>query len=144
MLLTLLRKIKDMSETSHPKPSLYTLIGGETGVRTLVDRFYDLMDRDPAYQGIRQMHPESLANARDKLFWYLTGWMGGPELYVERFGHPRMRMRHQAFAIGTSEKDQWLDCMRIALQDTPLDDAIKARLMQAFGQIADAIRNKPD
>ena len=133
-----------MNDMSQRKQSLYTLIGGEAGVRTLVDRFYDLMDRDPAYQGIRQMHPASLEDARNKLFWYLLGWMGGPELYVEQFGHPRMRMRHAAFAISTNERDQWLECMTHALREAMLEESVKIRLMQAFRQIADAIRNQPD
>ena len=112
-------------------------------MRGLVDRFYDRMDADPAYESIRQMHPPSLESARDKLFWYLSGWMGGPEMYVERFGHPRMRMRHIHFAIGIAERDQWLSCMRFALQEAGLEDSVKDRLMDAFGKIADAIRNKP-
>lgn len=133
-----------MNENSQQKVTLYEVIGGEAGVRQLVDRFYDLMDQDPACAGIRSMHPPSLDEARNKLFWYLSGWMGGPDLYVERFGHPRMRMRHAAFAIGISERDQWLDCMRMALQVTRLDEDVKSRLMEAFGKIAEAIRNQPE
>ena len=134
----------NMNTNSPPGQTLYELIGGEAGVRGLVDRFYDQMDADPAYESIRQMHPASLESARDKLFWYLSGWMGGPEMYVERFGHPRMRMRHIHFAIGNAEKDQWLSCMRLALQEAGLEGSVKDRLMDAFGKIATAIRNKPE
>ena len=119
-------------------------MGGEVGVRALVDRFYDLMDQDPEYSPIRKMHPPSLAEARNKLFWFLSGWMGGPDLYVERFGHPRMRMRHMGFAIGNAERDHWLNCMRRALKDADIDDQMKQQLMQTFGKIADAVRNQPD
>lgn len=133
-----------MSESAPKKQSLYDLIGGDSGVRKLVDRFYDQMDQNPDYAGIRKMHPPSLADARDKLYWYFSGWMGGPDLFVERFGHPRMRARHIGFSIGTSERDQWLGCMNIALQDSALDDPVKDKLMQAFAQIADAIRNQPE
>ncbi len=131
-----------MNKNSAARHTLYELIGGEAGVRGLVDRFYDRMDADPAYEGIRQMHPPSLDGARDKLFWYLSGWMGGPEMYIERFGHPRMRMRHIHFAIGLAERDQWLNCMRLALREASLEDSVKTRLMEAFGKIADAIRNQ--
>ena len=138
------RATQSMNTDPTEKQTLYMLIGGDTGVRSLVDRFYDLMEQDTNYSGIRKLHPPSLNNARDKLYWYLSGWMGGPELYVERFGHPRMRMRQAAFSIGTNEKDQWLACMKSALQDTAFDEPIKIRLMQAFGQIAEAIRNQPE
>ena len=138
-------KVDDnMSEGVPQKQSLYVLIGGDTGVRELVDRFYDRMDLDPNYADIRKMHPSSLVEARDKLYWYFSGWMGGPDLFVERFGHPRMRARHSGFSIGANERDQWLGCMKIALQDSTLDEAVKEKLLQAFRQIAEAIRNQPE
>ena len=130
-----------MSES--PKQTVYELIGGESGVRGLADRFYDEMERNPDFAGIRAMHPPSLANAREKLFWFLSGWMGGPELYTERVGPPHLRIRHQTFQIGESERDQWLACMSIALQDAGLDVVLKKRMMQALSQIAERIRNRP-
>ena len=66
-------------------------IGGESRVRALVDRFYDLMDLEPAYSALRASHGSTLDEARNKLFWFLCGWLGGPAHYVERFGHPRLR-----------------------------------------------------
>ncbi len=132
-------------DTNLPqKLSLYEMIGGDTGVRKLVDRFYDLMDQNPDYLVIRQLHPPSLDSARDKLYWFLSGWMGGPDSYVERFGHPRMRIRHMHVPIGVVEKEQWLSCMRLALQDTGLNESIKLKLMEALGRIAEAIRNKEE
>src|SRR5690606_33113314 len=85
-------------------------IGGEERVRALVERFYDLMDLEPGYRELRAAHGDSLQSAREKLFWFLCGWLGGPEHYTSRFGHPRLRMRHMPFAIGILERDQWLAC----------------------------------
>jgi hemoglobin len=133
-----------MSDDSPQKRTLYELIGGDADVRKLVDRFYDLMDQNPDYLVIRKLHPPSLDGSRDKLYWFLSGWMGGPDMYVERLGHPRMRMRHKDVPIGIVERDQWLSCMRLALQDTSFDEPIKLKLMEAFGRIAEAVRNKPD
>ncbi|MDP3483558.1 MAG: group II truncated hemoglobin, partial [Sulfuricella sp.] len=83
----------------------YERIGGEEVVRKLVDRFYDLMDQQQDLQGIRELHAKSLKASREKLFLFLSGWLGGPQLYVEKYGHPRLRQRHLPFAIGESERD---------------------------------------
>jgi hemoglobin len=125
------------------KPIPYTLLGGEAGVRTLVERFYDLMDMEPAYAGIRALHAPDLSSAREKLFLFLSGWLGGPPLYVERHGHPRLRARHLPFAIATAERDQWLACMGQALDDCDVDPGLKASLLEAFFQTADWMRNRP-
>ena len=117
-------------------------LGGEAGVRTLVDRFYDLMELEPAYAGIRALHAPSLDAAREKLFLFLTGWLGGPPLYMDRYGHPRLRARHLPFAIGIDERDQWLACMRQALTDTEVEPALAAKLMEAFFGTADWMRNR--
>jgi hemoglobin len=119
----------------------YDALGAEAGVRALVDRFYDLMDLEPALAGIRALHPTPLDGSRDKLYWYLCGWLGGPQHYVERFGHPRLRARHLPYAIGLAERDQWLACMRQAMRDVGLDDALAKRLDEAFFNTADWMRN---
>lgn len=121
--------------------TLYDLLDGETGVRALVDRFYDLMDLEPAFAGIRVMHPPSLDGSRDKLFWFLSGWTGGPNLFVERFGHPRLRARHLPFAIGISERDQWLQCMDMALAEEGIVPSLQEPLRKAFAETADWMRN---
>jgi hemoglobin len=120
----------------------YALVGGDAGVRALVERFYDLMDVDPAYAHVRATHGASLDGARDKLHLFLSGWLGGPPLYVERHGHPRLRARHLPFAIGVTERDEWLACMRRALADTGVPDELAAALMPAFFQTADWMRNR--
>ncbi len=89
----------------------YALIGGESAILTLVDRFYFYMDSLPETQGIRSIHQPNLDSAKSKLFKYLSGWLGGPDLFVEEFGHPMLRARHLPFTIGESERDQWMLCM---------------------------------
>ena len=124
------------------EPSLYEMLGGETGLRALVNRFYDLMDVSPEAQKIRSFHAKSLDRSREKLFMFLSGWSGGPQLYIERFGHPRLRMRHMPFSIGTVERDQWLWCMNKALDESQLDRQVVEYLKVQFAEVADFMMNK--
>jgi len=124
--------------------TVFEALGGEAGVRALVDAFYDHMDRDPEHAGIRALHPPDLSGSRDKLFWFLCGWSGGPDHYVQRFGHPRLRARHLPFAICSAERDQWLHCMQLAMQERALAEILQERLATAFSQTADWMRNHPD
>lgn len=112
-------------------------------MRALVDRFYDLMDIEPGYAELRAAHGNTLEDARQKLFWFLCGWLGGPQHYTEQFGHPRLRMRHMPFSIGVQERDQWLACMDQAMGETGVDAALRARLKTSFFQTADWMRNQP-
>lgn len=123
-------------------PTAFTLLGGEPGVRALVDRFYDLMDLEPAYAGLRALHPTTTEGSRDKLFWFLCGWLGGPNHFVERFGHPMLRARHLPFAIGISERDQWMACMRQAMVELDIEPGMAERLGKALSGTADWMRNK--
>ena len=122
--------------------SIYESLGGEHTLRALVDRFYDVMDTAPEAAGIRALHPEDLTESRNKLFWFLSGWSGGPPMYIERFGHPRLRARHLPFAIGEAERDQWMWCMNRALEDTLPEGLLRIQLSHAFAQIADFMRNR--
>ena len=122
----------------------YELIGEESGVRALVDRFYDLMDSLPEAQAIRALHARSLKASREKLFLFLSGWLGGPDLYVQHYGHPRLRQRHLPFPIGRSERDQWMLCMRQALTDTDMPAGLREQLLAAFFKTADHMRNRPE
>ena len=130
--------------TDAPAASLtpFAQLGGEPAVRALVDRFYDLMDLEPAYAGIRRLHPESLDGSRDKLHWFLCGWLGGPNLYIERFGHPRLRARHLPYTIGLAERDQWLACMMSAMAEQQVDPMLAQRLAESFFGTADWMRNQ--
>ena len=126
----------------RPPTTVFESIGGEAAVRALVDRFYDLMDLEPAYRELRALHPPSLDGSRDKLHWFLCGWMGGPQHYVERFGHPMLRARHLPFAIGIRERDQWVACMQQAMHEQAVDETLAQRLAQSFFGTADWMRNR--
>jgi len=121
----------------------YERIGGETKVRELVDRFYQHMDDLPETYGIRKLHAADLGNSRQKLFDFLSGWMGGPQLFVQKHGHPMLRRRHLPFPIGDQERDQWLLCMRIALDETVAEPGLRQELYNAFVKVADHMRNQP-
>ncbi len=129
-------------EEKSPFDTPFEWIGGQDRVRALVERFYDLMDLEPAYKELRASHGSTLQAARDKLFMFLCGWLGGPDLYVEQFGHPRLRMRHMPFSIGILERDQWLACMDQAMGETGVDPVLRERLKQSFFQTADWMRNR--
>ena len=122
----------------------YELIGGETVVARLTDRFYQLMDETPQFAGIRAMHPADLKESRDKLFMFLSGWLGGPDLFVEKFGHPRLRARHMPFAIGSSERDQWVSCMLLAMEQVGIEEALRQSLLKSFFNTADFMRNRQE
>jgi hemoglobin len=133
-----------MSEDATPADvaTPYQRMGGEAAVRALVDRFYDLMDLEAPYAGIRALHPQDLDGSRDKLHWFLCGWLGGPNHYIERFGHPRLRARHLPYSIGIAERDQWMACMMQAMQESQVDPALAERLAQSFFGTADWMRNQ--
>lgn len=120
----------------------YDLIGGEAGVWSLVDRFYFYMDTLPEAADIRKMHAASLAGAKNKLFKFLSGWLGGPDLFIREYGHPRLKMRHFPFSIGIIERDQWMLCMTKALDEVPMDDAFRANLHAALDNLATHMINQ--
>ena len=120
----------------------YEKIGGEATVSRLTARFYELMDSVPQFAELRAIHPESLAGSQEKLFMFLSGWMGGPDLFVENFGHPRLRARHMPFTIGVRERDQWVACMALAMEDVGLSEDIRKVLLHNFFNTADFMRNK--
>jgi len=126
-------------QTTH-----YQRIGGAEKIHALVDRFYHLMDELPEAYGIRKMHTEDLQVVNDKLFMFLSGWMGGPQLFVEAFGHPLLRRRHLPFTIGDAERDQWMLCMNQALDDVVEDEVLRRELSDAFTKVADHMRNRAD
>ena len=127
-----------------PATTLYELLGGESGVRALVERFYDLMDEREEFARLRQHHPADLAGSREKLFLFLSGWMGGPALYVQKYGHPRLRARHLPFAIGEADRDQWLGCLRQSLESLDVAPAARDLLLERLAPVADFMRNQPE
>ncbi|MBT3093431.1 MAG: group II truncated hemoglobin [Candidatus Thiodiazotropha sp. (ex Lucina pensylvanica)] len=129
-----------MSQDQTP----YERIGGEAAVRELVDRFYNLMDQQQEAKKIRDLHAKSLKISREKLFLFLSGWLGGPDLYVQKYGHPRLRARHLPFSIGIEERDQWIYCMRKALSAKVLDAKLQEELNQSFFRTADFMRNRDE
>jgi len=128
---------------SETEPTPYERIGGEAGVRRLVDAFYDAMDQRPEAAAVRALHPRSLRGSREKLFWWFSGWLGGPQLYWERKGHPRLRMRHRPFAIDQAGADAWMVCMFEALDTTVEDPELRAVLELRLGQLAAHMVNQP-
>ena len=120
----------------------YEVIGGETAIRTLVKRFYYYMDTLPEAKGIRDIHQADLTSAETKLFKYMTGWLGGPNLYIEEYGHPMLRARHLPFAIGESVRDQWMLCMNKAIDEVPMDPRLKTSLQTALQDLATHMINK--
>lgn len=127
-----------MNQTVTP----FEMIGGEAAIRRLVKRFYELMDTLPEAYGIRKLHQPDLSGAEDKLYMYLCGWLGGPQLYVEKYGHPRLRARHLPFPIGSDEAEQWMLCMRQAMAENIADEGLRAGLDKALADLAVHMRNR--
>jgi hemoglobin len=119
----------------------YEELGGEAALRRLVHRFYALMDQLPEAHTVRMIHPESLAGSEESLFEFLSGWFGGPSLYIAKKGHPRLRMRHAPYAVGTVVRDEWMLCMTQALSEEVQDLAFRTRLVETFSQMADHMIN---
>jgi hemoglobin len=136
------RHPQDDAERPEPGTTPFELLGGEAGVQALVDRFYDLMDLEPAFAVLRGVHGTDLHPARQKLFWFLCGWLGGPSHYIERFGHPKLRARHLPFSIGQIERDQWLACMYQAMAECNVPQALRERLEKSLFDTADWMRNR--
>ncbi|MES2639252.1 MAG: group II truncated hemoglobin [Myxococcota bacterium] len=122
--------------------TLYDAIGGDAAVRRLVDRFYDHMDVLPDVATLRAMHPPALGESRDKLYWFLSGWLGGPSLYIERKGHPRLRARHLPFVVDRAARDAWMRCMDLALAEVVADEGLRTGLSDALGQVATHMMNR--
>ncbi len=129
-----------MNETK--RQTAHERIGGDEGLKQLVGLFYDNMESLPEAKLIRDLHAKDMRSAREKLFMFLSGWMGGPDRYIAAFGHPRLRGRHLPFPIGNEERDQWLMCMQKALNELNLDTMFKEQLMSSFTQTANHMMNK--
>ena len=126
------------------KQSIYEAIGGIDKVDELVDRFYDLMALEPQFAELQAIHPLDSTSSREKLKFFLTGWMGGPDIYSPKYGHPMLRARHLHFKIGILERNQWLACMYRALEECGIDGNIAKQLEESLFNTADWMRNQPN
>lgn len=124
--------------------TIYQALNGEAGIRALVRRFYALMDELPEAYTVRRLHPDSLEGSEQSLFDYLSGWFGGPPLYVEKNGHPRLRQRHLPYTVGSQERDEWMLCMTQALNEQVEDRVLRDGLIGTFSQMADHMVNTRD
>lgn len=129
---------------SEQQPKMYDLIGGEPVLRKICQRFYEVMNTLPETKGVRDMHPENMKGSEEKLFMFLSGWLGGPNLFQERFGHPRLRARHMPFKIGKSERDQWMICMVHAMEDAGVQEPYRSEMLHSILNLADHMRNQPE
>lgn len=131
-----------MQASNHPATSPYQRIGGDAAIRKLVDRFYELMDELPEAYTARKIHPDDLTGSGNKFFDFLSGWLGGPQRFVEKYGHPMLRRRHFPYAIGPEERDQWLMCMKLALEETVADIPLRNDLYGKFVALGEHMRNR--
>lgn len=135
-----------IEEVGSSKRTFFELLGGDTNgienIRNLVETFYDIMDSDPKVVTLRAMHQADLTETREKLFMFLSGWTGGPQLYIERYGHPMLRRRHMPFAIDESARDQWMYCMIKSMHQQGFDDALMTKLAEQLYGVADFMRNQ--
>jgi len=118
------------------KNTPYYLLGGEQAVENLCQTFYEMMDTLPEAKGIRAMHGKDLSKIQQRLFEYLSSWLGGPDIYVEKYGSMCITEAHAPYTIGESERDQWLLCMDKTLEAIDASDEVKSMLKQPFFQVA--------
>lgn len=129
-----------MSEQQTP----FETLGGEAVVRQITKAFYRIMDEKPEVRALREMHPSDISGSEEKLYLFLSGWLGGPQLFTEKFGHPRLRARHLPFQIGKSERDQWMLCMLWAFEEVGVQEPIRSELLHSLLNLADHMRNQGD
>jgi hemoglobin len=121
----------------------YAAFGGAAFVAAFTARFYALMDELPEAAACRAVHPPSLESAREKLTEYLTGWLGGPPLYTDKYGHPRLRMRHFGASIGAEEISGWLACFHRAWGERVAPSALSAAIVEQVEGLARHMANRP-
>ncbi|MDI7860713.1 group II truncated hemoglobin [Rhizobiaceae bacterium n13] len=122
--------------------TLYEAIGGDATVRKLTRRFYELMDTLPEAANCRAVHPADLHGSEEKFYEYLTGYLGGPPLYTDKRGHPMLRRRHFAAAIGPAERDEWLLCFRQAMNETIGNAKLREIIWPPIERLAHHMQNQ--
>jgi hemoglobin len=133
---------KSVELSAAPAASLYSRLGGEVVLRQFVAQLYAFMDDAAEVAPVRKMHSTDLSYAADRLFMFLSGMLGGPPLYMNAFGHPRLRRKHMSFAIGDEERDQWLLCAQHAADRLAIEQTVRDELMAELTRMADHLRNK--
>jgi hemoglobin len=131
-----------MSDGTGETITLYEAIGGDATIRALVSRFYHLMDTLPEAARCRAIHPASLKGSEDKLYDYLTGYLGGPPVYVEKYGHPRLRSRHFGAEIGPQERDEWFLCFRQAMNETVENPKLREIIWPPIERLGHHMQNR--
>jgi hemoglobin len=127
--------------TDQPAPTIFELLGGDVPLRQLVDRFYTVMDEDPAFQSLRRIHAPNLDPMREKLGDWMSGWLGGPPVYDERPDAACIGHAHAPFKIDEQMRDEWLACMYRALDDCAVPRALQDRLRPPMAALAEFLRN---
>lgn len=123
-----------MTETQQQTP--YLLMGGEKSILNLVERFYFYMDTLPEAKELRAIHVSDLSSTKEKLFKFLSGWLGGPDLFQQEYGHPRLKQRHFPFKVDLQVRDQWMLCMNKALYEIAMPDELRKNIKQALDDLA--------
>ena len=132
----------DDSDRQSETITLYEAIGGDAAVRALTHSFYGLMDTLPEAARCRAVHPPDLSGSEEKLYEYLTGWLGGPPLYTQKRGHPMLRRRHFMASIGPAERDEWLLCFVRALEETVPSEGLRAVILEPVTRLAHHMQNQ--
>jgi hemoglobin len=137
------KNTSSQDNTVHPTPGQtpYQLIGGEAAVRKLANRFYDIMATAPEAKELYAIHPLPLDGIRQKFFEFLSGWLGGPALFEQKYGHPRLRARHLPFTVNQQLRDQWMFCMNQALDEVVENKMLRDGIRQSLGQLASHMIN---
>jgi hemoglobin len=133
-----------MSDGLGPEVTPFDMMGGEAVARALAARFYDRMEAtEPALAKLHRQGPDGRIDpeVRERFSLFLVGWLGGPDTYMQRHGHPRLRMRHAGVRVGTEMRDAWLACMLFALDQTPMPAPLRTYLAGRFGEVANFLRN---
>ncbi|HVU49688.1 MAG TPA: cyanoglobin [Polyangia bacterium] len=134
-----------MDDAPETGPTPFERMGGETAVRSLVERFYDAMDaHEPALAALHAREDGKVSRAsRDRFALFLIGWLGGPQDYVRLHGHPRLRMRHAHVPVNAATRAAWLRCMRVALADERVPAPMRRFLDDKLADVATFLLNEP-
>ncbi|MFK3978521.1 group II truncated hemoglobin [Shewanella vesiculosa] len=141
-LRKLFTKQQNVDDRDTTQSNAYDLIGGDKVIRAIAHDFYQQMQTRPETQALLAIHRSPIQASEQKLYEFLSGWLGGPQLYQQKHGHPALRARHMPFAIDESMRDQWLICMRAAITNAIKKPEHQQVIIQAISTLADNMRNR--